>query len=218
MGRAAIESEWSAGLSSQPAGLTNTVVVERIRHMGPDVALVEATGNFSGGRTASGAPIRTSSDRALYVLQREAGGWALASFHVYEAVIEEGAVAEVRAARQRFVDAWSREDAGEAAMVYAIDGINMVPGIPDAVGRAEVQRSFEEFFADATVEAVEFTAARVDVQPFVAYESGTFVHRYATRDSAPVTQRARYVAVWRREAGGPWEMHRFLYNTLPREE
>lgn len=217
VGRTEIEREWSGILPSLPQGLTNTILIDNIRFIGPDHAVVNATGNFSGGRDAAGNPIPRSSDRALYVLRRDGGNWALASFRVYEAAIEPGTAQSIRAARNRFVEAWKRNDAEGAAAVFATNAVNSRPGATDDQGRQAIQKTFTEFLATVTLEEIEFTDVQLDVQPFVAYEFGTFVQRYRPRDAASITQRARYVAVWRREPDGPWEYQRFLFNWLPTE-
>ncbi|MBW3600969.1 MAG: SgcJ/EcaC family oxidoreductase [Planctomycetes bacterium] len=216
-GRTAIEREWSGILPSLPQGLTNTIVIDNVRSIGPDHAVVNATGNFSGGRDAAGNPIRHSSDRALYVLRRDGGNWALSSFRVYEAPIEPGTAQSIRAARNRFVEAWRRNDAVGAAAVFAANAVNSRPDAADDEGRQAIQKAVAEFLATVTLEQIEFTDVQLDVQPFVAYEFGTFVQRYQPQDAAPIIQRARYVAVWSREPGGPWEYQRFLFNWLPTE-
>jgi uncharacterized protein (TIGR02246 family) len=216
-GRAEIERQWSALLPSLPQGLNNTIVIETIRSLGPDHAIVNATGNFAGGRDAAGNPMRRRSDRALYVLQRDAGTWALSSFRVYEAPVEALAAQSLHAARSRFIEAWRGNDAVAAAAVFASDAINMRPGAADDRGRPAIQQAFSEFLTTVTMEQVEFTEVALDVRPFVAYEYGTVEQRYRPRDAGPVTQRGRYIAVWRREPGGPWEYYRFLFNWLPEQ-
>jgi uncharacterized protein (TIGR02246 family) len=126
-----------------------------------------------------------------------------------------GTAGGIRAARDRFVDALRRGDASAAAAVFAPDALNMRPGAASDSGRAAIERMFADFLGGVTMEHVEFTTRELNVQPYVAYEQGTFVQRYRPRDGNPVTHRARYMAVWRREPGGDWQYHRFLFNWLP---
>jgi len=214
-GQREIERQWAALLSNTAAGVTNTIMVEQIRFLGSDHALVSASGNFAGGRAASGNPLRASSDRALYVMGRDGGSWVLTSFYTYEAVVEPGAAEEVRAARNRFIEAWRRNDASAAAAVFAVDAINMRPDAADDRGRSAIQQMFADFVSGNRIERVEFAESQLTVEPYVAYELGTFEQQFRPQGGASVTQRARYFAVWRREPGGPWEYHRFVFNLLP---
>jgi uncharacterized protein (TIGR02246 family) len=216
-GRAEIEREWSALLPSLPQGLTNTIVVEHTQFVRPDVAVIGVTGNFAGGRDQAGNPIRRSSDRATYLLVREGGRWELASFRVFDAEAS-GAATNIRASRDRFVDAWRRGDARAAAAVFASDALNMRPGAASDSGRAAIERMFAEFLSGVTMEHVEFTTRELDVRGYVAFEQGTFVQRYQPRSGDHVTQHGRYAVVWRREPGGEWQYHRFLFNWMPPQQ
>jgi ketosteroid isomerase-like protein len=110
-----------------------------------------------------------------FVLARDGGRWALAALRTFEAEVSADVANGVRAARERFIDAWRKNDAAGAAAVFAADAINMVPGAADSRGRAEIERAFGEFLGGNTIEQVEFTPQEVDVRAYVAYERGTFV-------------------------------------------
>lgn len=214
-GRAEIERQWSAILPSLPQGLTITIRVESIRPVTPDVVVVNATGTFAGGRDAAGKPLPRSSDRATNVLARDGAAWKIASLRVFDAEQAPDGARGVRAARDRFVEAWRRGDAKAAAAVFAPDAVNMRPGAADDRGREAIERLFTEFLSTVQMEHAEFTSERIDVRPYVAYELGTFVQRYRPAGKEPETQRGRYVAVWRREPGGEWQYDRFLFNWQP---
>jgi uncharacterized protein (TIGR02246 family) len=214
-GRADIEQEWSNILPPLPTGLTNTILIEHVQPVTRDVMVVDATGNFAGGHDARGAPIPRSSDRATYVLARRDGRWALASFRVYDAQLTPDVASGLRSARDRFVNAWRRGDAKGAASVFAADAINMIPGAPDNRGREEIERAFADFLGGVTMDDITFTPEETNVEQYRAYERGTFVQRYRPRNADSVTQSGRYMAVWRREPGGDWQYHRFLFNWLP---
>jgi uncharacterized protein (TIGR02246 family) len=214
-GRSEIERQWSGLFPQVPRGVSIRIDVESIRPLTNGIVVLDVTGNFSG-RADDGSPIRRMSDRATYLLTRDGAGWAIASFRVFEAAVTPEVMNGIGAARERFINAWRRNDAAGAAAVFSADAINMIPGAPDNRGRREIERAFADFLGSVTIEHVEFTPQELDGRAYVAYERGSFVQRHKPRDGArSVTMNARYMAVWRREPGGDWQFHRFLFNEVP---
>ena len=73
-GRAAIAAFWEQGWSDAPDDRRITVTIQAIRFLGPDVAIVELTAEFSVGEPAR--------DRATYVIVRTGDAWQVAALRV----------------------------------------------------------------------------------------------------------------------------------------
>ncbi len=76
----------------------------------------------------------------------------------------------------------------------------MRPGAENDEGRAELDRVLGEFLSAVTIEEIGFTTEELDVYRDKAYELGIFLQRYAYEDTV-VTQRSRYISVWKRGEG-----------------
>jgi uncharacterized protein (TIGR02246 family) len=111
-------------------------------------------------------------------------------------------------------EVWKNGDSAAAAAKFTDDAINMMPGAESDVGRAAIERAFEEFLSSVTINEITFTTQELDVRGDKAYELGNFVQQY-TDGETEVTQRSRYMAFWKLEADGQWRYHRFLFNNLP---
>jgi uncharacterized protein (TIGR02246 family) len=101
------------------------------------------------------------------------------------------------------------------ATFFTDDAINMVPGAPTDSGRAAIEKGFAGFFASNKVSDVSETTDEVQVAGRTAYERGTFRQTVIPAGGQPSATRARYLAVWIRQADGKWKCARFLFNNLP---
>ncbi len=122
--------------------------------------------------------------------------------------------ADIAQAIRSWAEVWKSGDATAAAAGFTVDAINMRPGAANDNGRTAVEGMARDFLSTVTINEVTFTTQELDIYGDIAYELGTFVQRY-TDGGAEVTQRSRYMAVWRREDDGTWKYHRFLFNNLP---
>jgi len=97
-------------------------------------------------------------------------------------------------------------------LCYAEDAKVLPPNMPAVEGRqaikamyAQSQPSFKEFRLD-----IVSLEGRGDL----AHEYGTYALAAAPSGlSAPVTDRGKYVAVWKKQADGTWKMIRDIYNS-----
>jgi uncharacterized protein (TIGR02246 family) len=129
-----------------------------------------------------------------------------------------GTPQEIRAAWQGFADAWRAGDPKGAAAWYTADAINMPPGAPEMRGRQQIEEQFGEALASFEVEEFSNHTLECEEHGEVAYELGHFTQSVRFRTGGERhTERARYVAIWKKESDGVWRFHRFMWAPLPAE-
>jgi uncharacterized protein (TIGR02246 family) len=77
-GRAALHQAMTAALASPLADVTTRQIVDHVRFVRPDVALVECTKHVHDGRPG-GAPHLAATGEVTFVLVRQHGRWRIAS-------------------------------------------------------------------------------------------------------------------------------------------
>ena len=127
---------------------------------------------------------------------------------------ETGAREAISQAMRSFEKAWKSGDPTASAARFTEDTINMRPGEESDIGRAAVQKVFENFLSSVTINEVAFTTQELDVHGDTAYELGNFFQQF-TEGESEVTRRSRYMVVWKLESDGQWRFHRFHFNNVP---
>jgi len=131
-----------------------------------------------------------------------------------------GGLSEQDQAAIRKLDAYYMENATaekpdwDAAvdLCYAEDAKVLPPNMPAVEGR----QAIKAMYAQSPPSFMEF---RLDIvtlegQGDLAHEYGTYSLAAApSGPSAPVTDRGKYVAVWKKQADGTWKMIRDIYNS-----
>jgi len=144
------------------------------------------------------------------VLTSASGSWAQRPTDVQEAR------AGIAATWAAFKPHWAANHARESvAAFFTDDAINMIPGTPSDSGRVAIEKRFAAGFAASTMSEVTQTTDEVQVAGQTAYERGTFSQKVTPTTGQPSMQRARYLAIWRRQPDGKWKCSRFLFNDLP---
>lgn len=117
------------------------------------------------------------------------------------------AAAAVRAADSAWAQAFARKDlAGYLAFVDSTASIQQ-PNGPTVTGTAAIRALIEGLYAlpnlSGTWEPTRVDAARSGE---LAYSTGTYELSYNDPSGKPVTERGKYVELWRRQADGTWKM------------
>lgn len=117
------------------------------------------------------------------------------------------AVRAVRAADSAWAQAFARKDLeGYLAFVDSTASIQQ-PNAPTVTGTAAIRALIEGFYAlpnlSGTWQPTRVEAARSGE---LAYSSGTYQLSYNDPSGKPVTERGKYIEIWRRQADGSWKM------------
>ena len=97
-----------------------------------------------------------------------------------------------------------RGDSAAASSVYAANAHLLAPSAGPMVGREEI-RSFWQAGIDAGVAEVSLTAAGIEQNDGLAYETGAYVFRVEANDASRVVERGHYVQVYQRQPDGSWQ-------------
>lgn len=113
--------------------------------------------------------------------------------------------AAIEDARNAFIAALRRGDLEATASAYAEDARLLAPSAEVLSGRSSILR-FWQAGVEAGVDAIDLVAHEVEVEAGgdVAYEIGRYVLSLRPPDGPAVTDRGRYLLVYRRGTDGSW--------------
>ncbi len=125
-----------------------------------------------------------------------------------------GAADAVRAADIAWEKAFaSRNPAGAAAFVESTGSI-LPPNAPGVTGPAAVATLFEGFYALPALNLHWHpTSVEASRSGDLAYSSGAFAMTFNDASGKPLTDRGKYLTVWRKQADGSWKVVRDAFNS-----
>jgi uncharacterized protein (TIGR02246 family) len=147
---------------------------------------------------AADAPARSTTDGAT---PASAGNLAT----------NERAEAAVRQASDRFWSARDQRDAASLAAQFTENGILMVPGLADAVGRSAIRDLLQLRLNAFRIKDFAAERREITVAGDTAYELAWFGETHVTMDGSTRVE-GRYVIAWKQEPDGVWRVHRHLSN------
>jgi uncharacterized protein (TIGR02246 family) len=121
--------------------------------------------------------------------------------------------ATLEAINLKFAAAMMRSDAAGAAGAYASDAIVMLPNQPAMKGTAAIQQGLAAMFKEMTVKAFTPKTAEVIVAGDYAFESGTFEMTMQAKGGPAMTDKGKYLTVWKKQADGGWKVLRDINNS-----
>lgn len=110
---------------------------------------------------------------------------------------------------------WSAVEHGKADSLAAMvtdDFVLMVPDSDDVRGRSAFRQMAERMFSTTRVSDVRIVSREIDQGDSAAYEIATYTETVKSQGKLPQLIRGRYLMVWKRQSGGPWLVHRSLFN------
>ena len=113
-----------------------------------------------------------------------------------------------------FVKDWGGKDAGRIAAHYTDDGNVMVPNSPMMTGKDAIGKAMKDVLADPNW-SLELQAVQVEVSRGgdLGYTRGTYVLTATDPASKKaVTEKGRFVTVFRKEADGSWKAVQHINN------
>jgi ketosteroid isomerase-like protein len=113
-------------------------------------------------------------------------------------------------------DAWSgaaaTKDADRVASFYAEDAIAYPPDEPAAVGRAAAKKVWAAYFALPGF-TISWKTTHAEVSGELGYTTGTYEDSFKEPDGTAVTDKGKYVCVWRKQKDGTWKAIHDSWNT-----
>jgi ketosteroid isomerase-like protein len=112
--------------------------------------------------------------------------------------------AELDASREAFVAAINSRDSRRAAAAYADDARLAPPSADLLVGREAIE-SFWRTGLDAGLSTVDLHPTELQHLGALVCEVGGYALRVTSPEGALVTNRGRYLVLWRRRGDGRWQ-------------
>ncbi len=132
------------------------------------------------------------------------------------AVMAEGVRREVEQRVRAFEAAFNRGDMAALADLYTEDGTLLPLDSKAITGREEIQQ-FWQGVRDSGITQVALHPQRVEASGDLATEVATADLTAQAGDGRTSTIPVKYVVVWRRQAGGPWQLAVDIWNSRPAE-
>ena len=119
---------------------------------------------------------------------------------------------EIEQRNREFVAALKRGDAAGVAALYRDDARVLPPGGTMVSGRQAIQQ-FWQGVMDAGALEVDLQTQQVESSGDLAYEIGSATLTIQPEGGSPTTDTVKYVVVWKRRAGGSWQLAVDIWNS-----
>ncbi|MHB1096355.1 MAG: YybH family protein [Gemmatimonadaceae bacterium] len=121
--------------------------------------------------------------------------------------------ADIEAANARFADAAKKGDKATMLANYTADAVVMMPGAPATQSTAALDSAFTAFLAQLTLKEATFTTTDVMLAGDLAVETGTFAFTLAPKKGNDISEKGKYLTVWKHQADGSWKIIRDINNS-----
>ena len=129
-------------------------------------------------------------------------------------VVDAAAVRQaIEQANAKFADAVKQGDTVGMVAGYADDAVMMMPGSPAWRGRSEIAKQIVAAFKPMKGADVKLTTSQVDIGGDFAIETGTYETTVSSPGGKPMTEKGKYVVVWKKQADGSWKIYRDVGNS-----
>jgi uncharacterized protein (TIGR02246 family) len=119
---------------------------------------------------------------------------------------------EIEARNREFMAAFNRGDAAGVAAAYTADARILPPGAAAMSGRQAIEQ-FWQSVMDMGVREVDLRTEQAEAVGDLAYEVGSATLTIQPTGSAASTDIVKYVVVWKRQAGGAWQLAVDIWNS-----
>ncbi len=104
----------------------------------------------------------------------------------------------------------SRGDVTTWSSMYADDAVMLPPNAEPVSGRAAIAEVIKSF---PPLSGVKFSQVTVEGSGDLAWVQGTYELTMTPPGSAAISDRGKYIEIWRKGADGNWMIIRDIYNT-----
>ena len=110
-------------------------------------------------------------------------------------------------------DAVARSDAATVLRHYADDAILMGSGAPMVKGKPAVATFLDDLFKQNTFKTAKGRVTDITVSGDLAVETGTYEMTIVPKNGPEISDRGKYIHVWRRGPDGSWKVTRYIANS-----
>ena len=126
----------------------------------------------------------------------------------------EAEAAAIRAAEDEALEIAQAKDAERWASVYADDARVFPPNALLVTGKEAIRNLFAELFASPGFE-IDWEVTRVEVSRAgdLGYVVGTHEATVNDAEGNPITDRGKWIAIWKKQADGTWKCIEDIWNS-----
>jgi len=118
---------------------------------------------------------------------------------------------EIEQRNREFVAAFNRGDAAGVAAGYT-DDARVLPPDGATVSERQAIQQFWQAVMGMGIREVDLRTEDVESSGDLAYEIGSATLKIEPQGGSPTTSTIKYVVVWKRRAGGPWQLAVDIWN------
>ena len=120
----------------------------------------------------------------------------------------------IRDADQQWLKVFAAKDLEKSAMFCTADGSVLAPNAPIATGHEAIKKLFSGFFALPDLK-ISWQPLRAEVSKSgdMGYTSGAYQMTFNDSSGRQVTDKGKYVTVWKKQADGSWKVLLDVFNT-----
>ncbi len=119
----------------------------------------------------------------------------------------------IEATNKRFSESIVKGDTSFAAGVYADDAILMNPNEPAWRGKAAIVKGYAGMLASVKISAFSAKTEDVMVSGDLAVETGAGEWTFTPPKGKPMTDKVKYLTVWKKQTDGSWKVVRDINNS-----
>lgn len=112
--------------------------------------------------------------------------------------------------------AWAKaaNNADQFLTFYANDAVALAPGAPTAVGKEAIRNVLNPMFS-APGFMLNFQSTKVEVAKSgdIGYSQGTYEMTMNDAKGKPMTDKGKYITVWKKQADGSWKAIQDIFNS-----
>ena len=125
----------------------------------------------------------------------------------------------IEAANAKFIDAFKRADKAALVASYTGDAVILMPNQPEWRGRDAMDKGYTDFLSQMAFKDGGTKTEDVMVAGDLAVETGTYTWTLTVKSGGEISDKGKYVTVWKRQADGSWKIARDINNSdLPAKQ
>jgi uncharacterized protein (TIGR02246 family) len=119
----------------------------------------------------------------------------------------------IEAANTKFIEAWKKGDTATMVAGYDANGIILSPNDAAWRGRDGISKGFAGMLGAMTLNDAKLNTDDVMVGGDLAVETGSYSMTLTPKKGKAMTDKGKYVTVWKHQADGSWKLLRDIWNT-----
>lgn len=112
----------------------------------------------------------------------------------------------IAAQNERYLETLKNGDAEGHAALFCEDGMILVPGVPNLVGRQQIFYDKRAKFESVRVLEGAILSTHLERSGDLAHEIGTFSYTFEAAGRDPLTVTGKYLVIWKRQEDGSWKI------------